>query len=179
MDSYSFVKEPTSCPYTTYSYNKDGYLTDVKRYGYKNYGLENEKMELLNHCILEWSKGNLVHYYTADGRYESYFTYGDELNKSQIYPVYVNKIDGGISYDDYHELYGSDFMNFSNAGLLGKTSRNLMKAKTWNNTSYDVDYGKDPTNSYEYELNEDGYVISYVVTNETTSKSSKVFFTYK
>ena len=158
---------------TTYSYNKAGYLTDIKRYVFDS---EHKKRKMVNHCILEWSNGNLVHYYTADGMFETNFGYGNELNKSQIYPIYVDGVDRGFSYDDYHPLMSSSFMEFANAGLLGKVSKNLVKTKAWNNQGY---YSSDrSTNSYEYELDESGYVISYIVTNERTNKTSKVFFTY-
>lgn len=158
---------------TTYSYNKAGYLTDIKRYVFDS---EHKNRKMVNHCILEWSNGNLVHYYTADGMFETNFGYGNELNKSQIYPIYVDGVDRGFSYDDYHPLMSSRFMTFANAGLLGKVSKNLVKTKAWNNQGY---YSSDrSTNSYEYELDESGYVISYIVTNERTNKTSKVFFTY-
>ena len=152
---------------TIYIY-KDGYLTDIKQFNIRT-GKETR------HSILKWANGNLVRFYTEDGKYDFNLGYSNKENKSQIYPIFISNVDGDTDDSFYHYIFGgASFMALSNVGLFGKVSKNLMIQKT---ITYDHSYSR--TRTYEYELDEKGYVSSYVVTNEKYNKSAKVSFFYQ
>ena len=156
---------------TIYIY-KDGYLTDIKSYVFDS---ESNTMKEIHHSILKWANGNLVRFYTEDGKYDFNLGYSNKENKSQIYPIFISNVDGDTNDSFYHYIFGgTSFMALSNVGLFGKVSKNLMIQKT---ITYAHSYSG--TTTYEYELDEKGYVSSYVVTDEKYNKSAKVSFFYQ
>ena len=134
----------------TFEYSKDGYLTKWTAFDLRDnhsYGIE-----------FFYSNKNIVNYLAGSDEYE--FTYTGLENK------------GGVLNPQFAEGYDEHDIAYY-AGILGKPTKNLVKAETF------IENSSSWGHTYTYTLDDNGYIIKMQEKNDEGELTKTVRYTFE